>query len=33
MLNQHTLGNGMVGFLFAATGPMAIILATAARGT
>ena len=32
MLNQHTLGNGMVGFLFAATGPMAIILATAARG-
>jgi benzoate membrane transport protein len=32
MLNQHTLGNGGVGFLFAATGPMAIILAKAARG-
>src|SRR3954447_17488363 len=32
MLNQHTLGNGVVGFLFASTGPMAIILAAAARG-
>ena len=32
MLNQHTLGNGVVGFLFATTGPMAIILAAAARG-
>jgi benzoate membrane transport protein len=32
MLNQHTLGNGVVGFLCAATGPMAIILATTARG-
>jgi benzoate membrane transport protein len=32
MLNQHTLGNGEVGFLLAATGPLAIILATAARG-
>jgi benzoate membrane transport protein len=31
-LNQHTLGNGVVGFLFAATGPLAILLATAARG-
>jgi benzoate membrane transport protein len=33
VLNQHTLGNGVVGFLFAATGPMAILLASAARGT
>ena len=32
MLNQHTIGNGVVGFLFAATGPMAVIFAAAARG-
>jgi benzoate membrane transport protein len=31
-LNQHTLGNGVVGFLFAATGPLAILFAAAARG-
>jgi benzoate membrane transport protein len=30
-LNQHTVGNGVVGFLFAATGPMAILLAVATR--
>ena len=32
MINQHTLGNGVVGFLFATTGPLAILLAAAARG-
>ena len=32
MLNQHTLGNGVVGFLFATTGPMAVIFAAASRG-
>jgi len=31
VLNQHTLGNGVVGFLFATTGPMAILLAVATR--
>jgi len=31
-LDQHTVGNGVVGFLFATTGPMAILLAAAARG-
>ena len=32
MLNQHTLGNGVVAFLFATTGPLAILFAAAARG-
>jgi benzoate membrane transport protein len=32
MLTQHTIGNGVVGFLFAATGPMAVIFAAGARG-
>lgn len=32
ILNQHTLGNGVVGFLFATTGPMAILLAVATQG-
>jgi benzoate membrane transport protein len=32
VLNQHTLGNGIVGFLFATTGPLAILFAAAARG-
>jgi benzoate membrane transport protein len=32
MLTQHTLGNGVVGFLFATTGPLAILFAAAARG-
>jgi benzoate membrane transport protein len=31
-LDQHTVGNGVVAFLFATTGPMAILLAAAARG-
>jgi benzoate membrane transport protein len=32
-LDQHTVGNGVVAFLFATTGPMAILLAAAARGS
>jgi benzoate membrane transport protein len=31
-LSLTHLANGLVGFLFAASGPLAIILATAARG-
>ena len=31
-LNQHTVGNGVVGFMFAATGPIALLFAAAARG-
>jgi benzoate membrane transport protein len=31
-LNQHTVGNGVVGFLFAATGPIALLFGAAARG-
>ena len=32
-LNQHTVGNGVVGFMFAATGPIALLFAAAARGS